>query len=106
MSGATGEVLDSNFLSCSGSLEIGLEMCDIRMGNFRPNLDLRRSSFEVWYVGRTGDAWRWVEPLDRLKALALVSLGGTAPCIRTWRPVTPCFLSQKMYVYITVSEKP
>lgn len=57
-------------------------MWDARMGNLMPNLDFRRSSLVVWYVGRIDGSVR-VEPLERLKALVLGSLGATAPCMRT-----------------------
>lgn len=104
ISGTTGELLDSHFWNCSGSLATGLEICDIRIGNFKPNLDFRRSSFVVLKVGRTGDAARRVEPLERLKDFVTGSFEIAAPWLRTWRPEIPCFESQKTKVYIGVSE--
>jgi hypothetical protein len=96
MSGTTGEVRESHFSNCSGSFGTGLEMWDPLRGNFNPNLDLRRSSVGALYVGSTSDTEPLVEPLDRLKGLVPASLGATAPCIRTWRPVIPSLRSQKM----------
>lgn len=96
MSGTTGEYVSSHFSDFSGSFGTGLEIWDPLSGNLIPNLDLRRSSVDVLYVGSTSDSDRLVEPLDRLNGLVPASLGAVAPCIRTWRPVVPSLRSQKM----------
>jgi hypothetical protein len=83
MSGATGELRSSHLENCSSLRGTGCEIFipELRTGNLKPNLDLRRSSGGV-YTGRTPDPDRRSEPLETLKGFKL-SFGTCAPWLRT-----------------------